>query len=299
MQLSSVRKRALRSMERFATRAGYELEKVEAPSKILHNPPTAVPPPCEPAWPLPRGGGQTDDEIREAFAQFEHWHYAYAFEGGLSFDARHVNNRSYVDDPERPLQRFRHFMPYLLASNGGTLEGLKILDIACNSGFWSLQCALLGAQVTGFDARQELIDQANLVKSVVGVTNVEFRVLDFFAMTPEALGTFDVVLNLGILYHLPQPLDTLARTRAMATKQIVLDTGVHPTRNTAVYLRWEDPYDIHAAADAGVVARPSRTAVDLMLTDLGVSSWFEIPVRSAAMPPDYIRGNRTSWLINI
>jgi len=66
-----------------------------------------------------------------------------------------------TDDPRRPLQRFRHFMPDLLASQGGSLKGRRILDIACNSGFWSLQCALLGAEVAGFDARPELIEQAN------------------------------------------------------------------------------------------------------------------------------------------
>ena len=297
---SSVRKRVVRGLETLALRNGYELVPVEPRPTELHPAPVAIPPTCEPTWPLPRGGDQTDAEIRTAFAAFEHWHYGFSFEGGLSFSARHVRDVAYVDDPKRHPQRFRHFMSYLLASNGGTLEGLRVLDIACNSGFWSLQCALLGAQVVGFDARQELIDQANLVKSVVAVDNVDFQVLDFMDMTPEALGgTFDVVLNLGVLYHLPDPLDALARTRAMATSQIVLDTGVHPTRNPAVYYRWEEPYDIHAAAAAGIVARPSRTSIDLMLTHLGMRGWFEIPVRLPAMPPEYIRGTRVSWLIDV
>lgn len=300
MALGSVRKRAVRGLKDLASRNGYELEKVEKPPTDPHPAPATIPPSREAAWPLPRRGGQTDEEIRAAFATFERWHYAYSFEGDLSFAARHVRDFAYVDDPERHPQRFRHFMPYLLASNGGTLEGLRILDIACNSGFWSFQCALLGAQVVGFDARQELIDQANLVKSVVGIDNVDFQVLDFMAMTPETLGgTFDVVMNLGVLYHLPEPLDALRRTQAMATRHIVLDTGVHPTRNTSVSLRWEEPYDIHAAAAPGIVARPSRTAIDLMLTHLGMSNWFEIPVRSSTMPPEYLGGTRASWLISI
>jgi 23S rRNA G2069 N7-methylase RlmK/C1962 C5-methylase RlmI len=36
-------------------------------------------------------------------------------------------------------------MPYVVQSQGGALEGKRVLDIACNSGFWSIQCALLGA----------------------------------------------------------------------------------------------------------------------------------------------------------
>ena len=148
--------------------------------------------------------------------------------------------------------------------------------------------------------RGELVAQANLVKRIVGVDNVEFKELNFFDMTPEALGgQFDVVLNLGVLYHLPEALDTLERTRAMAKRHILLDTGVHTTTNAAVYVRWENPYDIHAAADPGIVALPSRSAVDFMLEHIGASSWYEVPLRSEDMPLDYQRRSRTSWMITL
>ena len=300
MSRKSTRALMVLGLNSLSTRLGFELLPIQPPPKIR---PDVVPPsgvPTEPVWPLPRNSGLTDDDIRARFAEFPLWHYAYAFEGGLSFDIKHVRERAITNAPERPLQRFRHFMPDVLAANGGSLEGLRVLDIACNSGFWSMQFALLGADVTGFDARDELVAQANLVKEIVGVDNVEFKKLDFFEMTPEALGgTFDLVLNLGVLYHLPEALDTLARTRAMATKHILLDTGVHTTSNAAVYVRWEDPYDIHAAADPGIVALPSRSAIDLMLEHVGVSSWYEIPMRSEDMPLDYLRRSRTSWMITV
>jgi len=172
--------------------------------------------PLHPVWPLPHGNLEiSPEEIRTRFAKYGAWHYSYQFEGGLQFPVR-------GSDPpppgggHRPLQRFRHFMPYLLQALGGSLRGKRVLDIACNSGFWSIQCALLGADVVGFDARAELIEQANLIKSIVGVRNVDFRLLDFWEMSPELLGgKFDVVLNLGILYHLPDPLEALRRTAAM------------------------------------------------------------------------------------
>lgn len=289
----------VRMLEAMSRRAGYEMVKVQPPPSARPDVVPPSPPTLSPAWPLPRRAGVTDDEIRTGFAGFDHWHYAYEFEGGVSFAATHENVNSIIDAPERPLQRFRHFMPDLVHACGGSLDGLRVLDIACNSGFWSIQAARLGADVVGFDARPELIEQANLVKHVTGIDNVEFRLLNFFDMTPEALGTFDVVLNLGILYHLPDALDTLARTLPLATKYVVLDTGVHVTTNPAVYLRWENPYDIHAAADSGIVALPSRSAVDLMLEHLGASSWYEIPMRSQDMPRDYLGGRRTSWLITV
>jgi len=108
-------------------------------------------------------------------------------------------------------------MPYLVQAGGGTLRGKRVLDIACNSGFWSIQCALLGADVVGFDARSELIEQASLLKRVTGLANVEFKVLEFWRMRPEHLGgQFDIVLNLGFLYHVPKPLEALELTIGMA-----------------------------------------------------------------------------------
>ncbi|HEX2095159.1 MAG TPA: methyltransferase domain-containing protein [Longimicrobiaceae bacterium] len=287
-----------RLVRRTLRHLGYDILKVP-PARPVR--PVTEPPAVAPVWPLPRRArGLADEDVRREFARFPHWHYAYSFEGGLSFRTAHNNPGLDTDDPVRPLQRFRHFMPYLVQAQGGTLKGKRILDIACNSGFWSIQCALLGAEVVGFDARPELIEQANLVKSVTGVDNVEFRVLDFGRMSPETLGgKFDVVLNLGFLYHVPQPLEALERTRAMAREHVLLDTAVHPSGEAAIYLKWEEPFDIRTAAEAGVVALPTRAGVELMLRHLKFSGWTEIPVRTEDLPLDYLANRRTSWLIQV
>jgi SAM-dependent methyltransferase len=180
------------------------------------------------------------------------------------------------------------------------LRGKRVLDIACNSGFWSLQCALLGAEVVGFDARPELIDQATLIKDITGVSNADFGVLDFWDMTPERLGgPFDVVLNLGILYHLPAPLEALRLTTAMSRGCILLDTEVYPSQEPSIQLRWEEPNSIRSANRSGIVALPSKVALELMLKDLGARDWFEVPLRDPQMPQDYLQHHRASWLIKM
>lgn len=279
-------------------RLGYDILKVPR-TRVAR--PGAEPPAVEPVWPLPRRrDGLTDEQIREAFARFSYWHYAYAFEGGLSFATSHHKPGLDTDEPQRPLQRFRHFMPYLVQAENGTLQGKRVLDIACNSGFWSLQCALLGAEVVGFDARPELIEQADLLKEITGVGNAEFRVLDFRDMSPATLGgTFDVVLNLGFLYHAAQPLEVLERTKAMARRHIVLDTAVHPSDEMAVYLKWETPFDIRTAFEEGIVAMPTKRAIELMLRHLGVRRSFEIPIRTRDLPMAYLSSERATWLIEV
>ena len=284
---------------------GYDIHRIkssdEAPFQENGETRIEEPPLLDPIWPLPRcSGGRSNAQILEEFTKCDLWHYAYEFEGGLSFSARHNDSGPLADVPERQLQRFRHFMPYLLAANGGCLRGKRILDIACNSGFWSIQCALLGAEVVGFDGRAELIRQADLIRSIVGVGNVQFRVLDFWDMSPQALGgTFDTVLNLGILYHLADPLEALQLTKSMARQYILLDTMVYPSRESVVKLRWEDATDIRNATGSGIVAIPSKSSIELMLRHIGIASWFEIPVRTPDMPCDYLDHRRASWLMGI
>lgn len=284
---------------------GYEIHKIgSSPQECFEErdgTSISEPPPINPIWPLPRRpGGPSNDAIREEFAKYDLWHYAYAFEGGLSLSACHNDSDPLADAPERPLQRFRHFMPYLIGAQNGSLRGKRVLDIACNSGFWSIQCALLGAEVVGFDGRAELIEQADLLRAIVGVDKVEFRVLDFWDMSPQALGgTFDVVLNLGILYHLTDPLKALQLTKSMAREYILLDTSVYPSRESVIKLRWEEPADIRDATRSGIVASPSKSSIDLMLRHVGVAKWFEIPLRTTDMPRDYLDHRRASWLIKV
>jgi tRNA (mo5U34)-methyltransferase len=279
---------------------GYDLLKLPP---VRHRAPAApVPAGIDPIWPLPRASDRwTDVEIRKEFARFPLWHYAYEFEEGLSFPTSHNKPGLETDHGGRQLQRFRHFMPYVLQAGGGSLKGKRVLDIACNSGFWSIQCALMGAEVVGFDARPELIAQADLLRRITGAETAEFRMLDFWDMSPETLGgTFDVVLNLGFLYHAPEPLEVLRLTRRMSARgHVLLDTAVHPSDELAVYLKWEEPFDIRMAAREGMVAEPTKRSIELMLRHLGARAWTEIPVRTKDLPSPYLTGQRASWLIRV
>ena len=289
-------KRFIREMLRYF---GYTIYKTPSPSKTIRR--AEKLPPRDPVWPLPRrAGGLSAEEIQSEFAKYELWYYPFEFEGGISFPAIHKIDLP-ADSPEAALQRFRHLMPYVLHALDGNLRGKRVLDIACNSGFWSVQCALLGAEVVGFDARAEVIEQANLIKSIVGVNNVEFRVLDFWKMSPESLdGQFDVVLFIGSLHALPDPLRALELARAMTQQWMLLDTMVHPTNDTVVKLYWgEEPIDIRQPSRAGIVACPSKSSVNLMLRHSGVTDWREILAGDSPIPRPYREHRRASWLIKV
>src|SRR5438552_12532947 len=134
-------------IRRVLRRLGYDILKIPATPKRIALP-NELPPAVEPVWPLPRcAHGLTDTAIREQFGRYSYWHYAYEFEGGLSFSTAHNKPGLDTDDPRRPLQRFHYVMPYVVQAAAGTLRGMRVLDIACNSGFWSIQSALRAAHV--------------------------------------------------------------------------------------------------------------------------------------------------------
>lgn len=83
----------------------------------------------------------------------------------------------------------------------------------------------------------------------------------------------------------------------MAREVILLDTALYVVRPPLILLGWEEPADIGSAAAAGVVMFPSKRSVELMLRHVGLTDYLEIPMRTADMPPDYLRGERASWLI--
>jgi hypothetical protein len=75
---------------------GYEICRIKSssegrPREELHRSREAAhvlaiqqPTPVNPVWPLPRrSGGPSDEEIRQEFARYDQWHYAYEFEGAL------------------------------------------------------------------------------------------------------------------------------------------------------------------------------------------------------------------------
>ena len=57
-------------------------------------------------------------------------------------------------------------------------------------------------------------------------SQVEDITIDVNEITPEKIGVFDLVLFLGVLYHMRHPLLALERVSSVAEKQLILETQV-------------------------------------------------------------------------
>jgi tRNA (mo5U34)-methyltransferase len=165
------------------------------------------------------------DELRAEIERLAPWHHNVELPGGL---------RTYLpNDERRPLDRIRleelvrFAWPPLLDVFGGSLQGKRVLDVACNCGGFSTAAAQSGAQhVLGIDITPKYIEQANLLKRALSLTNAEFELMAIEDLDPAEVGTFDVVLNFGILYHLENPVLAMKRLADVAASVMLVETAI-------------------------------------------------------------------------
>lgn len=88
------------------------------------------------------------------------------------------------------------------------LTGKSVLDIGCNGGFYSIEMKRRGAgRVLAIDFDEGYLNQARFAAEV-NEMDIEFRNLSVYDL--HKLGEqFDVVLFMGVLYHLRHPLFVL------------------------------------------------------------------------------------------
>jgi SAM-dependent methyltransferase len=106
------------------------------------------------------------------------------------------------------------------------LGELRILDLGCGEGVYSIEAGLRGAQVVALDARTQRMDQGRACAERHGLGNVHFFQQDVRELTWESHGRFDVVYCLGLLYHLDETelFPVLERIHDLCLDLLLIDT---------------------------------------------------------------------------
>lgn len=107
-----------------------------------------------------------------------------------------------------PRTKWKHFAGALPAD----LTGKTVLDIGCNAGFYSLEMKRRGAErVLGIDFDETYLDQARFAAEIedLDITFARLSVYDVATLEEH----FDIVLFMGVLYHLRHPLLALDLVR--------------------------------------------------------------------------------------
>jgi tRNA (mo5U34)-methyltransferase len=100
-----------------------------------------------------------------------------------------------------PALKWQRFAPKV----AGLVARRSVLDIGCNGGFYSIEMKRLGAsRVVGIDSDPGYLDQARFAARMTGA-DIDFLQLSVYDVA--SIGErFDIVLFMGVLYHLRHPL---------------------------------------------------------------------------------------------
>jgi tRNA (mo5U34)-methyltransferase len=150
------------------------------------------------------------------------------------------------DYPAFKYQRFAHALPT-------DLKGKSVLDIGCNAGFYAMEMARRGAaRVVGIDSDPRYLAQAQLAAEALGFADrIELRQIDVYDV--GALGErFDVVIFMGVLYHLRHPLLALDLIHEHVADDLLLFQSLQAGSDEM--FQAEPDYEFHA--NLGVFDEP-------------------------------------------
>ncbi len=154
-----------------------------------------------------------------------------------------------------------------------SLAGKSVLDVGAWDGYFSFEAERRGAaRVLATDSfcwgqgGETTKEGFELARRVLG-SKVEDLNIDVLELSPERIGTFDLVLFLGILYHMRHPLLALEHAASVASDQMIVETVVdclHSRRPVIAFYPGDE-----LANDPSNWCGPSPSAVIAMLKTAG------------------------------
>lgn len=139
------------------------------------------------------------------------------------------------DYPRFKYAGFAHVIPE-------DLTGKSVLDIGCNAGFYSVEMKRRGAtRVLGIDSDERYLAQARFASEALGFGDIEYRNHSVYDV--GALGEkFDLVIFMGVLYHLRHPLLALDLIREHVAGDMMLFQTMQQGSKDTIDVPEEHPF---------------------------------------------------------
>jgi N-acetylglucosaminyl-diphospho-decaprenol L-rhamnosyltransferase len=231
------------------------------------------------------------EEIQQRVDAFPRWHYEFTLKGVKT----PVFDRTWANRHE---QRRAYFFEPLLDRFGGNLRGARVLNLGCNAGYWLLQALQAECEhAVGIDARRMHVEQARLVLEASDISPSRYSLRLGNVLSADFGGPYEVVLCLGLLYHVSEPITILRKIAEANTRVLVVNTSLSTLSAAAFELRRDPLDDPRMAVDCELVLWPTREAVIEATSALG----YETQVLEPAFSDwrgceDYQQGTRRAFL---
>ncbi len=177
----------------------------------------------------------------------------------------------------------------------GPLDGLRVLDLACLEGLYGLELAMHGASVVATEGREVNAERVRFAAERLRPQDFRLEIADVRDLSPETTGTFDLVLCLGILYHLgAEDAVRLAQAVADCTERVAFfrtAVGLSDSASFSGYRGFDYPEPETAWSSMGNRTSfwPTRASLLNLLLDVGFTSVMEVvgpPVLEIDGAPD-------------
>ena len=147
---------------------------------------------------------ENNDDLERQVRSLDVW-----FQNFNLGDVKTAPNHPLGDYPKIKWERFSWAIPE-------DLRNMSVLEVGCNAGFYAFEMKKRGARrVVGIDTDLHYLRQAEFMRTRLRL-DVEFRQLSVYKVE-ELQEQFDIVLFLGVLYHLRYPLLALDLLRHHVT----------------------------------------------------------------------------------
>jgi tRNA (mo5U34)-methyltransferase len=117
------------------------------------------------------------------------------------------------------------------------LDGKRVLDLGARDGFFSFVCEARGAEVVPIDYVAGEQTGFNVARDLLG-SKLQLRHDNVYNISREKYGSFDIVLFLGLFYHLRDPMFVLDAIRRMCRSTVYLETEIYPDDSADPLMRF-------------------------------------------------------------
>jgi tRNA (mo5U34)-methyltransferase len=104
------------------------------------------------------------------------------------------------------------------------LRGTSLADVGASNGYFSFEARKRGARVVAFDFRHKDNSGFGLAQYINGMSDIEHHQINVLDLDVDVYGQFDVVLALGLLYHISDPYLALANCAALAGTRLLIES---------------------------------------------------------------------------
>ena len=104
------------------------------------------------------------------------------------------------------------------------MSGLSLADIGASSGYFAFESSKRGAGVTAFDSRHKDNSGFGLAQHVNGMKHIVHYQANVLDLNPDIHGKYDIVLALGLIYHVPDFYRALVNCASLSKQLLFVES---------------------------------------------------------------------------